>query len=390
MTSPVAATIDANGISAPDFPTILAYLVQQYQSIFGADAYLGNDSQDGQFIGVIAQAIADCNSAAVSVYNAFSPATAQGNGLSSVVKINGLQRLIAGYSTAPVTCVGTANTPINNGQVTDGNNNYWALPASVTIPSSGTITVTATCTTVGAITVAAGAATIATPTYGWQTATFSGGTSEGAAVETDAALRVRQEESTALPAETIFEGIVAAIKDVPSVTRVAQYENNTNATDSNGIPAGTLCFVVEGGAASAIQAAIASRIPPGTPTYGTTTGTIVDANGSSRAINFYIATPATIGIALTLIPGNGWASSTEPIIAQALADYVNALEPGANVSYFDMVAPALLPGTPYAGTFSVSGLSLTKNGGATQTSDVTIAFNEAPVSTTAGVSFSIA
>ena len=47
MASPTAPTIDANGISAPSFASILTYLQGKYRSIFGADAYLGNDSQDG-------------------------------------------------------------------------------------------------------------------------------------------------------------------------------------------------------------------------------------------------------------------------------------------------------------------------------------------------------
>ncbi len=390
MTSPVAPTIDANGISAPDVPTILAYLTQQYQAIFGADVYLGNDSQDGQFLGVISQAIGDCNAAAIAAYNAFSPATAQGNGLSSVVKINGLRRLVAGYSTVPVTCVGTANTPIENGQVLDDANNLWSLPSSVEIPSSGSITVTATCATLGAVTVSEGPATIATPTYGWQTAAFGAQLTTGAAIEPDPALRVRQSQSTALPSQTIFEGIVAAIQDVSAVTRIAPYENNTGAADANGIPANTLCFVVEGGQASAIQQAIASKIPPGIGTFGTQTTSIVDSYGSVRAISFDSPTDATIGVALSINPGQGWAASTEAIIQDAIASYISALPIGKNVSYFDLVAPALLPGTPYNGTFTVTALSLTKNGGAAQTSDVVLAYNEAPICAPSDVTLTVA
>ena len=73
-----APTIDATGITAPSYADVLAFIQAKYQAIYGADIYLGNDSQDGQFLGVIAQAISDANSVAVAVYNAFSPATAQG------------------------------------------------------------------------------------------------------------------------------------------------------------------------------------------------------------------------------------------------------------------------------------------------------------------------
>src|ERR1700749_1957290 len=204
MTSPVAATVSATGISAPNFAAVYAYLVAQFQSIYGADAYLGNDSADGQWIGVIAQAISDCNSAAIAVYNSFSPTTAQGNGLSSNVKLNGLTRITGSFSTVPVTCIGVAGTVINNGQAQDGNGHFWGLPGTVTIPNSGTITVSATCTTIGAITAGANTITsIATPILGWQTVNNASAATAGNGVETDAQLRIRQANSVALPSQNV-------------------------------------------------------------------------------------------------------------------------------------------------------------------------------------------
>src|SRR4051794_2109586 len=110
MASPYAPTIDANGISAPDFATILTQLKSDVLAIYGSDTYLGNDSKDGQFLAVCARAMSDCCAAAVAVYNAFSPSTAQGNGLSSVVKINGLTRKTATNSTCTVSVAGQAAT----------------------------------------------------------------------------------------------------------------------------------------------------------------------------------------------------------------------------------------------------------------------------------------
>src|ERR1700674_260040 len=99
--SGLAPVVSATGITAGTFSQWLAYFVGQYQAIYGADSYLGNDSQDGQFIGVIAQSLADTCAGAVAVYNSMSPQTAQGVGLSSRVKMNGLKRLLPSNSTAP-------------------------------------------------------------------------------------------------------------------------------------------------------------------------------------------------------------------------------------------------------------------------------------------------
>ena len=118
--SDFAPTISAAGIDAPDFAKILAVLNERVREIFGDDIYIEPDSQDGQLLGVYSLALSDLNAAAVAVYNAFSPATAQGNGLSSVVKINGLRRKLPSRSQAEVRIGGVVGTVIRNGIVSDG------------------------------------------------------------------------------------------------------------------------------------------------------------------------------------------------------------------------------------------------------------------------------
>lgn len=390
MASKYAPVISATGITAPNFATNLANLKSDYLAIFGADTYLGNDSQDGQFLGVIAQAITDLGAAAVAVYNSFSPATAQGAGLSSGVKLNGLGRLIPSFSTALLTLTGQANITINNGQAKDTNNNLWNLPASVTIPQSGTINVLATCAIQGAITAANGTITgINTPVFGWQTVTNSGTATPGSAVESDAALRVRQTASVALPSQTIFEGIVAGIENLIGVTRARGYENNTNTTDSNGIPSKNLAFVVEGGAQADIINAIFKKIAPGIPTVGGISQTVTDANGSTRVINYAAPTNATISVVVTLHGLAGWSLTTEAVIQAALVAYINSLPIGTNVSYTSMFLPAYLAGSAYAGTFNITALTLKKNAGSAAAADVTLAYNEAPVTALGNITFVI-
>ena len=386
MASKYAPVISATGITAPDFATNHANLTADYQSIFGADVYLGNDSQDGQWLAVLAQIFTDLGAAAVAVYNSFSPATAQGAGLSSNVKLNGLSRLVPSASTMPVTIGGIVGTTINNGLVADVNGNLWALPASVVVPSSGTITVTATCTVQGAISAAANSVSINTPVYGWQTVS-NGTATPGSAVETDAALRVRQAASVALPSVTIFEGIVAAIENLTGVTRARGYENNTNTTNALGIAANSLAFLVEGGAQSDIINAIFEKITPGIPTIGNISQTVTDSNGSTRVINYAQPTNATITVAITVHGLAGWSTTTEAIIAAALVAYINALPIGQNVSYTGMFLPAYLGGTPYAGTFNITALTLKKNSGSAAAADVTLAYNEAPLTSIGNITF---
>jgi uncharacterized phage protein gp47/JayE len=389
MASKYAPVITAAGITSNTFAQNLAYLTADYQTIFGSDVYLGNDSQDGQFIAILAQAFTDLGDAAVAVYNSFSPATAVGAGLSSIVKLNGLGRLVPSSSTVGLTIVGVAGTQIYNGQAQDTAGNLWNLPPVVVIPTSGTIVVTATAATTGAISAATGTITkIATAIYGWQTVTNASAAAIGAPVEIDAQLRVRQSTSVSLPSLTIFEGIQAAIANLTGVTRSRGYENNTGTTNSNGIPRNTLYFVVEGGAQSDIINAIASKITPGIGTQGSISQTVTDSYGSTRLVKFDTPTEQTIQVAITVHPLSGWSSTTIPVIQAAVAAYLSNLPIGTNVSYTGMFLPAYLPGTIYAGTFSITSLTLQGSGGAAA-ADVALSYNTAPVSAPANVTITV-
>jgi hypothetical protein len=166
----LSAVITPAGVTAPSFADVLAGLQAAVRAIYGSDIYIAPDSKDGQFLALLAQAISDANAAAIAVRADFAPGSAQGAGLSSVVKVNGLARLVASYSTAVGLVVGQVGTVINNGTVKDANGNLWNLPSVVTIPPAGQISVTVTAQQLGAL--AAGAGTInaiATPVLGWQT-----------------------------------------------------------------------------------------------------------------------------------------------------------------------------------------------------------------------------
>lgn len=83
----LSAKVTAEGISAPDYQTILSTLISYFQQIYGSDAYLEPDSKDGQMVALMALAIHDANNMAITVYNCFSPATSYGAALTSNVKI---------------------------------------------------------------------------------------------------------------------------------------------------------------------------------------------------------------------------------------------------------------------------------------------------------------
>lgn len=372
--------IDATGFHLADYPSFQTYLTEQYQNIFGSDAYLEPDSQDGQWIAVQAKALFDTCSIAQSTYNSFSPATAQGAGLSRVVKINGLNRQIPSFSTVTLTIVGQANTVINNGIATDILGQQWLLPIAVTIPSGGTIDVMATAAVVGAINADANSiTTVFTPTRGWQTVNNAGAATPGSAVEADSVLRIRQTQSVAIPSLTVLEGTVGAVENVTGVTKVRPYENDSDTTDGTGLPPHSICIVVAGGADLDIANAIAVKKTPGTDPFGNTPVNVTDSKGMPLVISFQRATPATIHAVVTISVTSAWSNDFAVLIQDAVAATLNAGQIGDEILLTKLYAPAYLLGTPAGATFDIASITIGKNSATPAAANIDLDFDEDPV-----------
>lgn len=370
--------IDATGIHAPDYPAILEALQAEYRTIFGQDAYLEPDSQDGQLLGIFALALADTNAACVAVYNSFSPATAQGAGLSQQVKINGIRRLDNSYSTVELRLVGQPGRVITGGIAQDVLDQKWLLPAVVAMPVGGEIMITATAENPGDVRAEAGTVTrIYTPTLGWQSVNNPEAATPGRRVEMDAELRRRQTTSTALPSRTVLEGTVGAVAALPGVTRWRAYENDQNDTDANGLPGHSIALVVEGGDTQAIGYAIARKKTPGTYTFGTTSVYTVDEYGVPNIIRFFRPTIVALEVSITIKALPGYISTTGDAIRQAVAAYVNHLSIGESVLLAKIYVPANLDNTPVGATFDITALTMARVGQPQASANVVIGFTEA-------------
>lgn len=381
MTYPLATLgvqITPTGITAPTYEDVFESLKASMRQIFGVDIYIEPDSQDGQMIAVFAQAIHDCNQAAIAAYHSFSPNTAQGIGLSNVVKINHIQRRVPTRSTVLLKLTGQDGTIVQSGIAGDANGNRWALPSSVVIPPAGFISVTATCTQDGAVSAPVGSVTqIITPTLGWQAVTNEVEAAPGQPVETDADLRRRQVISPALNSYSTLSGLVAALQDLDGVTYLKVYENDTNATDVNGVPAHSIAVVLEGGDSNEIASTIMKKKGLGVGTHGTVTVNLPDLAGISRAIKYSTITHRNIKVRVSLEALDGYTTLIADSIKQSVADYITALPVGADVLRVRLYVPAQLAGQdPESTYFEVGNVELGFIPGSYGTADLVIAYNE--------------
>ena len=289
-----APYIDTAGIHVPTYEDIRDDLIASMKQIFGQDIYLDDDSQDYQQISIFAKKIFDTNSLAVLVYNNRTANTAIGTGLDNLCALVGIKRKPATYSTCQLTINGEPGTVINDGQASDGTN-LWDLPKIVTIPDNGIITVEATSHEKGYIAALPNTINIvATPVYGWLGVTNTYQANPGNDAETDASLRARYAISIQAPADSIFESLLASLKQVAGVTKVRGYENDTGAADSIGLPAHSVTFVVEGGDNTDIATEIYYKKTPGCYTNGSTAVNITSPTGNITVIRFYRPTYKTV------------------------------------------------------------------------------------------------
>lgn len=370
--------IDGTGYHYPTYNDIRDDMMDRFRQIYGQDIYLGNDSQDYQMISIFALKIYDTFQAVELDYNNRSPKTAIGTALDALIKINGLTRKKASYSTVQVTLTGDAGTQVVGGIVRDSNDVQWALPYVVNIGNAGTATVTATCKKIGAVGAPTGSVTgIVTPTKGWISVTNKEQAVLGQPVETDEQLRARQTISVANPSQAIIESTKGAIAAVSGVTRYSVLENDTNVTDGNGIPGHSISAIVEGGADEEIAKAIYLRKSPGCGTYGTTAVNVLNAENVATNIKFFRPIYKKVAVQVRVKKLTGYTKEVEAAIINYVKYYLQILAIGQSVylsSIWAVAARAIADITNP--TFSVVEVKLGIAGSNPTVANIPISFNQ--------------
>lgn len=373
--------IGQSGISAPDFQTILGLWKEIFRDIYGADIYIEPDSKDGILLALIAYAMHGCNNATVAAWQSFSPATGMGEGLSRNVKINGITRKAASYSTADLLLTGRVGTVIHDGQVRDSAGNLWVLPPTVTLDLHGQATATAICQVEGAVSALPGDINqIATPTQGWQNVTNLVAATEGRPVETDAELRQRQAFSVALPSRSVMEGLQGALASLKGVLRVSTLDNDTDETDANGVPAHSIAVVIDGGDSAEIAATIAQKKAPGVPTWGTTKESVTDIWGNTKQIRFFRPARVPVYAEIKIRPLPGYTTEIGYGVSKAVASYINGLTIGELLYCSRLFKPASLSSAEGGHTYEILSLEIGVKADALSAKNIEIAFNEMAVS----------
>lgn len=372
----VAPVLTNAGVIASTYYEIVEYLKAEYRAIYGDDVYLENDSQDGQWIGVIARLIAECGAISADVYASFSPKTAKGEALSRNVAINGIRRALASYSYVDVVISGTPGTEIKDGFAIDKNNNKWVFVESVMIPEGGAITITARSEKLGAFLAQIGAVNvIGKPTRGWVSVINETTSQLGVPVESDAKLRQRQALSVAIPAQSKLDGIKGALFGLGGVSRCKTYENETDKVDALGLPPHSVCIVVSGGDAEEIAQIMRAKKSMGCRYFGNTNITVMNNFNEPEPISLYRPNVRNIGFYINLESNSAYTTAIGQQIKQALADHVNQLDIGDKITINKAMVAVGLYGSLDAMSYEVLSITILVDG-VEQVGNYHLSFNE--------------
>jgi len=236
--------------------------------------------------------------------------------------------------------------------------------------SAGTTTVTLFAENFGSV--EADAATIINPVtvvIGVQSVTNPIAATVGIDEETDQDLRVRRNRSLETPRSSSTGRMFTALASLPNVIDVAVYENDTDVTDADGIPAHSLWIVVEGGAVSSIIETMVKNKTGGKGMVGSVTGTfeedVLRPNGSTFTIihSMTFDRPVFVPVLVRLDATRKESGSPidEALISQSIATRTFFI--GENLLASDLYRLAFDAGQ----NFIPTNLQISSDGGATYT-----------------------
>jgi len=330
--------LDANGLQVASRQELTDYFNTMIAQIYGPDINLASDTPDGQFIGLLIQAILDYQDLLVQIYNTFDPDNAVGVVLDQRVAINGIQRQAGTFTTTNITVVtsqsvnlfGLDQTQQEVFTVSDNAGNLWQLQVTQLGVSTGTNVFVFQAAVPGAqltvpntinvpVTIVLGVVSVNNPT------TYL---TLGVNEESDAVLKVRRQRSVSLASQGYLAGLLAALQNIPGVTSAFVYENVTDSVDVDGIPGHSIWVIVAGtGTDADIAQAIYTKRNAGCGMKGSISYTIIQVDGNPFVVQWDTVTQRTLFVFFTATSLNG---VVPPDVQTIREELPNRYTPGVN------------------------------------------------------------
>lgn len=325
-------------------------------------------------------------------YNSKDPNKASGYDLDVICALTGTVRSEGTASTVTgFVLKGVAGTQVPAGTRFESSvTGYrFTLDQTWTLDSSGTATVDITCTTVGEIEADANTITTIVDTVaGLVSVNNPTPATPGTSAESDGSLRVKRATAVGRPGNNQIDSMLGELYAIDGTRRVKVYENDTNTTDSNGLPPHSIAPIIDGGTDADVAMAIYTKKNPGVALYQAGTPVSVDVTSPTypdnvKTIKFSRPKYVDMMIAVTIKNDGSLPSNTQDLIRDAFIEFaagglvpaefgfkVDGFDIGETVPYSTLYTPINKVIGQYGNSYVQT---LTVNGG---TTNVAIAFNE--------------
>lgn len=318
------------GFEGKPLDEIIEEINADLRSLISPSLSLDPGTALGILVGVTADRIAELWELAEEVYGSQYPDSAVGAALVGVCAITGTVQNPAAKSTVTATLnIDAAVTVLKDSVVSvDGNADARFVTLADAVgpgPGAQDVEVEMEAEETGPSAAPTGTLTvIETPVAGWNTSTNAADAELGTDIETDTALRLRREEELQAGGAGTVDAIRGALLQVEDVDQAKVFENVSITTDGDGVPGKAIEAVVLNGADQDIIDTIWEKKGGGIETHGSESGTAIDSQGDSHAIEFSRPTEKAIWIIVDVTTDSDFPGTGEADIEAALVAFQEA------------------------------------------------------------------
>ena len=340
---------DANGIVTQNLLEILEERENALKLVMGDDFVIDKTTPIGNM--ELADANNEVNIQSLIAWlipNQLDANTATGILLDAICEKNRIYRKQPQYTTLNFILNGTPNTQFYSGDiiVMDSLTGiYYDLNDDAIIGSDGKVSVKFICESYGEYYPSTNSVLeIQTPVVGLDSVVVNTDNMNlviGRLAETDDELRRRRQYSVGQTATTTMASMLASIYSLNGVLHATYFENDTETTDSHGVPMKSFEFIVDGGDENEIADVIFLNKSIGSRAYGTTIKEKEDSEGNLYSIGYTKAEQINVGMKIDLsvssLQSEAWKSKIKTALKEKFDDIQGIGNTVKNYDYFTVL-----------------------------------------------------
>lgn len=356
------------------FQELLQRQIARAKMLFGEDINTEENTPLGKYIRLNCYDLSEIYEENELLYYSRFPNTAKGASLDRLLPFAGITRNPATAARHTVKIYGESETLVELGfLVSTGDVDFYVVN-DYTIGEDGAVVAVVDCTQTGTVgNVQIGSINkIVNPSAKIDRVEHVGLVQLGEEVETDAALRLRFNESVAGIGSATINAIRGAIIRVPLVDGVEVIENDTSETVGDMPPNSFKCFVLSPESQDELVAqAIFSKKPLGIKCVGDVSVNVVDKGGTTHVMRFSRTTEKTLYIKCNIETNAYFAANGIEQIKSNLALYISSFKNGENVNLSSLYGHIYITGVT-----NVTDLQISTDGETWTTENIEVAPQE--------------